>query len=64
MQLVPSLINGELIISSSLPNIPVTNPANNNVIAELTCTTETKIITVRWFEDDIPSGSNMTISLK
>jgi acyl-CoA reductase-like NAD-dependent aldehyde dehydrogenase len=40
MQLVPSMINGELMISSSLPNIPVTNPANNEVIAELTCTTD------------------------
>ena len=26
--------------------------------------TETKTITARWFEDDIPSGPNMTISLK
>jgi malonate-semialdehyde dehydrogenase (acetylating) / methylmalonate-semialdehyde dehydrogenase len=26
--------------------------------------TETKTITSRWFEDDIPSGPNMTISLK
>ena len=26
--------------------------------------TETKMITVRWFEDDIASSSNMTISLK
>jgi malonate-semialdehyde dehydrogenase (acetylating)/methylmalonate-semialdehyde dehydrogenase len=43
MQLVPSLINGELIVSSSLPNIPVTNPANNEVIAELTCTTEAEL---------------------
>lgn len=26
--------------------------------------TETKTITARWFEDDIPSGPNMTIALK
>ncbi|MFT5722596.1 MAG: malonate-semialdehyde dehydrogenase (acetylating)/methylmalonate-semialdehyde dehydrogenase [Motiliproteus sp.] len=26
--------------------------------------TETKTVTARWFEDDIPSGSNMTITLK
>jgi malonate-semialdehyde dehydrogenase (acetylating)/methylmalonate-semialdehyde dehydrogenase len=26
--------------------------------------TETKTVTSRWFEDDIPSGPNMTISLK
>jgi malonate-semialdehyde dehydrogenase (acetylating)/methylmalonate-semialdehyde dehydrogenase len=43
MQLIPCLINGELITSSSLPNIPVTNPANNEVIAELTCTTEAEL---------------------
>lgn len=43
MQLVPSMINGELIMSSSLPNIPVTNPANNEVIAELTCTTDEEL---------------------
>ena len=43
MLLVPSLINGELITSSSLPNIPVTNPANNEVIAELTCTCDAEL---------------------
>ena len=91
MQLVPSLINGNLIRSSSLTNIPVTNPANNEEIAIILSSetgktladatgdvwrgievveqtvrfyTETKTITARWFEDDIPSGPNMTISLK
>ncbi len=43
MPLIPSLINGELTTSSSLPNIPVTNPANNKVIAELTCTSEAEL---------------------
>jgi|TARA_B110000908_G_C10063094_1_gene361564 malonate-semialdehyde dehydrogenase (acetylating)/methylmalonate-semialdehyde dehydrogenase len=32
-----------LVISSSLPNIPVTDPANNDVILELTCTTELEL---------------------
>lgn len=26
--------------------------------------TETKTVTARWFEDDIPSGPNMTIQLR
>ena len=43
MHLVPSLINGELVTSTSLPNIAVTNPANNEVIAELTCTTDAEL---------------------
>ena len=43
MPLIPSLINGELTTSSSLPNIPVTNPANNELIAELTCTSEAEL---------------------
>jgi acyl-CoA reductase-like NAD-dependent aldehyde dehydrogenase len=43
MQLVPSLNNGELTVSSSLLNIAVTNHANNQVIAELTCTTEAEL---------------------
>ena len=140
MSLVPSLFSEDLIISSSPPNIPITNPKNNYVITELTCTTEvelalavssakaafdewkevaaservmmcyqqlltdhhyeiaiisgsetgktladekddewfgieiveqakrfyteTKKITARWFEDDIPCDPNMTISLK
>ena len=46
MQLVPSLINGDLIISSSLPNISVTNPANDDVIAKLTCTTRSELVLV------------------
>jgi malonate-semialdehyde dehydrogenase (acetylating)/methylmalonate-semialdehyde dehydrogenase len=43
MPLIPSLINDELTTSSSLLNIPVTNPANNEVIAELTCTSEAEL---------------------
>ena len=30
-------------ISSSLPNIPVTDPANNEVISELACTSEAEL---------------------
>ncbi|MDB4281537.1 hypothetical protein N9872_01010 [Paraglaciecola sp.] len=43
MQHVPSLIYGDLVTSFSLPNIPVTDPANNDVILELTCTTEAEL---------------------
>lgn len=43
MLLDTSLIDGELITLSSLPNISVTNPANNEVIAELTCTSDAEL---------------------
>lgn len=43
MPLIASLINGELLTLSALPNILVTNPANNGVTAELTCNTEAEL---------------------
>lgn len=71
MQLVPSLINGELIISSSLPNIPVTNPANNEVIAELTCTTEAELSLAvasakAAFEDwkEVPASQRVRVMMR
>jgi malonate-semialdehyde dehydrogenase (acetylating)/methylmalonate-semialdehyde dehydrogenase len=43
MHIVPSLINGELTTSTSQQTIPVTNPANNQVIAEVGCNTDQEL---------------------
>lgn len=43
MKRVPLLINGEFIDSSSELNIDVTNPANNSVIAQAPCATESEV---------------------
>jgi len=42
--LIASLINGELLTLSVLPNILVTNPANNEVTAGLTYNTEAELV--------------------
>ncbi|MDN4501348.1 CoA-acylating methylmalonate-semialdehyde dehydrogenase [Alteromonadaceae bacterium BrNp21-10] len=44
MKTVKQLINGAFSTSSSKQTIKVTNPANNQVIAELPCTTETEML--------------------
>ncbi len=43
MQTVPLLINGELIDNTAAPRIPVTNPATQEVIAEVVCATEAEV---------------------
>ena len=42
-QQVPLLINGELIQSASENLIPVTNPATQEVIAQVPCATEAEV---------------------
>jgi len=65
------LINGDLIISSSLPNISVTNPANDDVIAELNCTTESELALVLTsakvaFEEchDVPVSERVRVMMR
>jgi malonate-semialdehyde dehydrogenase (acetylating)/methylmalonate-semialdehyde dehydrogenase len=43
MKRVPLLINGEFIDSSSPQNIDVTNPADNSVIAQAPCATDSEV---------------------
>ncbi|NDV92724.1 CoA-acylating methylmalonate-semialdehyde dehydrogenase [Alteromonas sp. 345S023] len=43
MKRVPLLINGEFVDSSSAENIEVTNPADNSVIAQAPCATDTEV---------------------
>ena len=44
MQRVPSLINGKFTLSNSSQTIAVTNPANNQLIAELPCNTDAELV--------------------
>lgn len=43
MKRVPLLINGEFVDSSSAENIDVTNPADNSVIAQAPCATDSEV---------------------
>lgn len=43
MQRVPSLINGKFKLSNSPQTIAVTNPANNQLLAELPCNTDEEL---------------------
>lgn len=43
MQRVPSLINGKFAVSNSPQTIAVTNPANNQLLAELPCNTDAEL---------------------
>jgi malonate-semialdehyde dehydrogenase (acetylating)/methylmalonate-semialdehyde dehydrogenase len=43
MQRVPSLINGKFAVSHSPQTIAVTNPANNQLLAELPCNTDAEL---------------------